>query len=93
MGTKPIYKRPKFSASEIDLTKFDLKVWMVCLMHPFVFLVGGDDWEGLQVTELLEDINKSQFCLLKDIKIDTNFSYNWELLGWKLSIPIIPDCS
>ena len=25
------------------------KVWMVCLMHPYIFLVGGNDWEGLQV--------------------------------------------
>ena len=47
-------KGQNMSATEIDLTKFDLKVWMVCLMHPFVFLVGGDDWEGLQVREALK---------------------------------------
>ena len=30
------------------------KVWMACLMHPHVFLVGGDDWEGLQVKTTFE---------------------------------------
>ena len=29
-----------------------LQVWMVCLLYPHIFLVGGDDWEGVQVQEI-----------------------------------------
>ena len=25
------------------------QVWMLCLSYPHVFIVGGEDWDGLQV--------------------------------------------
>jgi len=39
---------------EKNVKPVPVKVWMVCLMHPYIFVVGGDDWEGLQVWHLVE---------------------------------------
>jgi len=44
-----------------------VKVWMVCLMHPYVFLVGGDDWEGLQVWQMVE--HRMVRWVLKDFNL------------------------
>ena len=48
---------------------------MVCLMHPYVFLVGGNDWEGLQVRATLKKNPK----LAKRSEFKLNFSQNnWD---------------
>ena len=71
---------------------------MVCLMHPFVFLVGGDDWEGLQVRvkfQLKLGIIGNYWELLAIIgnywELLAIIGNYWQLLGCKVFPPGLAD--
>merc|ERR1712226_457728 len=32
-----------------------VKCWMVCIRYPYIFIVGGDDWDGLQIWHFPEN--------------------------------------